>query len=89
MLVGPAALRVAPLLARNGRTDALVGPDLDWAVNEALRWLNGVETVAWVPGFPVALADRARFGELMATAAGTAGLLWASAGAAARAKSTS
>ena len=89
VLVGPAALRVAPLLARNGRTDARVGPDLDWAVNEALRWLNGVETVAWVPGFPAALADRARFGELMATAAETAGLLWASAGAAARAKSTS
>lgn len=69
VLVGPAAAQVAPLLARHG-TDVVVGPDLHWAVGEALRDLDGAQTVAWVPAFPVDLADRERFAELVAVAAG-------------------
>ena len=70
VLVGPAASRVAPLLAQSGAEDVAIGPDLHWAVGEALRDVAGASAIAWVPAFPVELADRERFAELVATAAG-------------------
>jgi UDP-N-acetylmuramoylalanine--D-glutamate ligase len=76
-LVGPAAAQVAPLLAEAGARGVTIGPDLHWATTEALRDLAGVGQIAWVPGFPVDLGDRERFGELVATASRTTGLEWA------------
>lgn len=83
-LVGPAAAQVAPMLAEAGARGVMIGPDLHWATTEALRDLAGVGQIAWVPGFPVDLSDRERFGELVAAAARTAGLEWAPAGAPAK-----
>ncbi|MGI9116279.1 MAG: Mur ligase family protein [Gaiellales bacterium] len=79
VVVGPAAAQVAPLLAQAGAADVAVGPDLHWAAAEALRDLEGVAQIAWVPGYPVPLEDRERFGELVAAAARTAGRAWSSA----------
>ena len=79
MLVGPAAAQVAPLLAQAGAADVAIGPDLHWAVSEAMRDLEGVGQIAWVPAFPVELRDRERFADLVAGAARAAGREWASA----------
>ena len=72
------------MLAEAGARGVMIGPDLHWATTEALRDLAGVGQIAWVPGFPVDLSDRERFGELVAAAARTAGLEWAPAGAPAK-----
>ena len=72
------------MLAEAGARGVMIGPDLHWATTEALRDLAGVGQIAWVPGFPVDLSDRERFGELVATASRTAGLEWAPAGAPAK-----
>ena len=77
VLVGPAAAQVAPLLAEIGAAETAIGPDLHWAVGEALRDLDGVERIAWVPAFPVDLADRERFADLVASAAAATGRTWA------------
>ncbi|MGA0122937.1 MAG: Mur ligase family protein [Gaiellales bacterium] len=58
VLVGPAAARVAPLLAAAGLERVAVGPDLHWAVGEAMRDAGRAQAIAWVPMFPVELADR-------------------------------
>ncbi len=76
VLVGPAAAQIAPLLAAAGAGATVIGPDLHWAVGAALRDLDGVEEIAWVPMYPVDLGDRRRFGELVAGAARRAGLSW-------------
>jgi len=76
VLVGPAAAQIAPLLAAAGAGATVIGPDLHWAVGAALRDLDGVEEIAWVPMYPVDLGDRRRFGELVAGAASRAGLSW-------------
>lgn len=73
VLVGPAAARLAPLLAAEGLDRVDVGPDLHWAVREALRDAGRAEAIAWVPMFPVELADREAFGGLVAAAARAAG----------------
>ena len=39
-------------------------------LGEALRDLDGAQCVAWVPAYPVDLADRERFADLVAAAAG-------------------
>ena len=72
------------MLAEAGARGVTIGPDLHWATTEALRDLAGVGQIAWVPGFPVDLGDRERFGELVAMAARTAGIEWAPAGAPAK-----
>ena len=74
ILVGPAASRLAPLLAAAGLDRVDVGPDLHWAVGEAMRDCGEAEAVAWVPMYPVALADREAFAGLVASAARGAGL---------------
>ena len=74
ILVGPAASRLAPLLAAAGSDRIDIGPDLHWAVGEALRDCGAAEAVAWVPMYPVDLADREAFGDLVASAARGAGL---------------
>lgn len=74
VLVGPAAARLAPLLAAAGLDRVDVGPDLHWAVGEALRDCGTAEAIAWVPMYPVALADREAFSDLVRAAARGAGL---------------
>ena len=81
VLVGPAAARIAPKLAEAGCNEVAIGPDLHWATAEALRDLEGVEMIAWVPAFPVDLADRERFAQLVVTAARKAGRTWVAASA--------
>jgi UDP-N-acetylmuramoylalanine-D-glutamate ligase len=76
VLVGPAAATVAPLLAQAGAVDVRIGPDLHWATGEAIRELEGVGQIAWVPAFPVELQDRERFAVLVAGAAVAAGRQW-------------
>lgn len=78
VLIGPAAAKVAPLLAEAGATDVQIGPDLHWATAEAMRELEGVGQIAWVPAFPVELQDRERFADLISGAAQSAGREWAS-----------
>ena len=77
VLIGPAAAKVAPLLAEAGATDVQIGPDLHWATAEAMRELEGVGQIAWVPAFPVELQDRERFADLISGAAQSAGREWA------------
>ena len=72
------------MLAEAGARGVMIGPDLHWATTEALRDLAGVGQIAWVPGFPVDLGDRERFGELVAAAARAGDLEWAPAGAPAK-----
>ena len=84
VLVGPAASQIAPLAAQAGARDAAIGPDLHWGVAEALADLEGVERIAWIPGYPVELADRERFADLVAAAAAARGRTWAPAGPAAK-----
>ncbi len=76
VLIGPAAASVAPLLAEVGAADVRVGPDLHWGTGEALGEARKAECVAWVPMFPVELADRERFAELAQSAARAAGARW-------------
>ena len=78
VLIGPAAAKVAPLLAKAGATDVQIGPDLHWATAEAMRELEGVGQIVWVPAFPVELQDRERFADLISGAAQSAGREWAS-----------
>jgi UDP-N-acetylmuramoylalanine--D-glutamate ligase len=77
VLIGPAAARVAPLLAQAGAADVRIGPDLHWAASEAVRDLEGVGQIAWVPAFPVELQDRERFADLIGGAVRSAGREWA------------
>ncbi|MGI9187438.1 MAG: Mur ligase family protein [Gaiellales bacterium] len=77
VLIGPAAARVAPLLAQAGAVDVQIGPDLHWAAAETMRDLEGVGQIAWVPAFPVELQDRERFADLISSAARGAGRDWA------------
>ena len=57
-----------------------IGPDLHWAAAEAMRELEGVGQIAWVPAFPVELQDRERFGDLIRGAAQSAGREWSPSG---------
>ena len=80
VLIGPAAAKVAPLLAQAGAANVQIGPDLHWAAAEAMRELEGVGQIAWVPAFPVELQDRERFGDLIRGAAQSAGREWSPSG---------
>jgi UDP-N-acetylmuramoylalanine--D-glutamate ligase len=73
---GPAAARIAPLLAAGADCEWVVGPDLHWAVGAALDATAGVERIVWAPMFPVDLADRERFAALVADAAARRGATW-------------
>lgn len=77
VLIGPAAARVAPLLAQAGAADVRIGPDLHWAAAESVREHEGVGQIAWVPAFPVELQDRERFADLIGSAARSSGREWA------------
>ena len=77
ILIGPAASRVAPLLAQAGAADVRIGPDLHWGAAAAMEDLEGVGQIAWVPAFPAALQDRERFADLIGSAAHSAGREWA------------
>lgn len=76
VLIGPAAAQVAPLLAQAGAGNVQIGPDLHWAAAEAMRELEGVGQIVWVPAFPVELQDRERFADLISGAAQSAGREW-------------
>ena len=80
VLIGPAAAKVAPLLAQAGASNVQIGPDLHWAAAEAMRDLEGVGQIAWVPAFPVELQDRERFADLIGAAAQNAGREWSPVG---------
>lgn len=73
---GPAAARLAEALGDWSSGDLLVGPDLDWAVDAAVVRGVDVQTLLWSPMFPVALADRERFAELIARASAAHGRRW-------------
>ncbi len=69
-LFGPAASRIAPLIAGARSGPVEVGPDLHWAVATAVRDVGGAEAIVFAPGFPIGLDERARFGDLVVAAAG-------------------
>lgn len=69
-LFGPAASRIAPLIAGRPSGPVGVGPDLHWAVAAAVRDVAGAEAIVFAPGFPIGLEERARFADLVAAAAG-------------------
>lgn len=77
---GTAAARIAPLLG-DWSGEFLVGPDLDWAVDTAVARTDGARVLLWSPMFPVALADRERFGDLVARSAAAQGRRWRAVGA--------
>jgi UDP-N-acetylmuramoylalanine--D-glutamate ligase len=81
VLIGPAAAKVAPLLAQAGAGNVQIGPDLHWAAAAAMQDLEGVGQIAWVPAFPVELQDRERFADLISGAAQSAGREWSPVGA--------
>jgi UDP-N-acetylmuramoylalanine--D-glutamate ligase len=64
VLFGEAARRLAPLLERR-RLEHVVTSDLDTAVVTAAERTTGAGVVVFSPLFPVALADRRRFGALV------------------------
>ena len=64
VLFGEGGLQLGPLLARR-QVELITTSDLEAAVTAAAQQAEGATAVVFAPLFPVALADRERFGALV------------------------